>query len=152
MVSEKLVDVIVLSLLPFVELRLGIPAGIAAGLNPLLVYIVACGAEIALIPVLFWGVDHVLPWFERFAFVRKNLERIRLKAAPYVRKYGFIGLAVFVAIPIPGTGVWTGTIAADLLNVPREKAVAAIAWGALAMGAIMTAISLGVLPSILALL
>ncbi len=145
MVSEKLVEVMLVTLLPWAELRGAIPLGIAYGLNPLLVFVFAVGLNIALIPVIFFFLDRLFPYFEHWKITQSLLSHVRRKTEPYVKKYGFLGLTIFTAIPFPGSGVYSACLASDIFDVPREKAVAAIAWGVLIAGAIVTLLSVGVL-------
>jgi len=61
----------------------------------------------------------------------RYVERVRKKAHPYVEKWGFLGLVVFVAIPLPGTGVWTGSLAAYIFGIEKRKAISALIIGGL---------------------
>ena len=139
-VLEKLLLTFTTAMIPVVELRGAIPVGIAAGLPPA----VACAAAILgnLLPVPFimllarrvfsWLRDTRLfgpkiVWLERRAHLKGRI----------VRKYRLPGLVVLVAIPLPGTGAWTGSLAAAFLDMRLKKAMPAVVLGVLTAGCIM---------------
>lgn len=134
----------VLGLLPISELRGAIPYGFLAGLNPALVFIIAVASNILVIPIVYFFLDyihnHLLAISIYRNFVEKFIERTRKKAHPYIAKYGYLGLAIFVGIPLPVTGAYTGTLAAWLLGMERKKAMLALALGVVMAGVIVTAI------------
>jgi uncharacterized membrane protein len=133
-----------LSLVPWVELRGSIPLGIARGYPPLWTFLL-CTLTNLLVIVPGWLVLDL--FYERFlsriAWIRRQVERVRAKGTPYVERYELVGLALFVAVPLPGTGAYAGTLLAWLLGLPRAKAWAAIAAGVVVAGAIVTAASTG---------
>lgn len=59
------------------------------------------------------------------SFYLEYVNKARTRTEKYARKYGFLGLTIFIAIPLPGTGIWTGTIGAHLLGIPKKQAVTA---------------------------
>lgn len=134
---------------PLVELRGAIPFGIALGYNPLLVLAVSVSANAAAVLFLFVFLHY---FFEELfkipvlgKWIHKTMDRVHKKEFPYIEKYGYIGLAVFVAMPLPFTGAWTGTLIAYLLEMERKKAMLAIAVGVFAAGIIVTAAVLGII-------
>lgn len=138
------------SVLPFIELRGGIPLGIAAGLDPVFVFIICVASNIVLIPILLmllnFFFEDVLFKFPRVGKkMEKTMDRVHKKTKPFVDKYGVIGLALFVAIPLPVTGAWTGCLAAYLLEMEKTKAIASIAIGVFIAGILVTLASVGVL-------
>jgi len=144
---------LVITVAPFIELRGAIPFGFAAGLSPVLVIVACITFNMLLIPVLF-AVLHVvfdgltqLPifgkWFE------KRLDKIHRKAGEYVDKYGYFGLALFVAVPLPGTGAYSGALAAHLLGMEKKKAMIAVVVGVLIAGVLVSLASLGVVNLVL---
>lgn len=126
---------LVLSLTPGVEPRYAVAAAVLSGWNPLLAVSFGVAAVLALSGVLVTvlsAADRVLlrvPLL-RDAW-RKYRERVREKAGRYVDRWGALGLALFVAVPAPGTGLYTGALAAYLLNMDLGKA-----WRALVAGGI----------------
>ena len=134
---------------PFIELRGSIPFGMAAGLSPLLVIVSCIAFNLLLIPLLFVVLHFVFeeaqeipgfgPWF------KKRLVKTHKKAGKYVDKYGVFGLALFVAVPLPGTGAYSGALAAYLLGMDKKKAVIAVAVGVLIAGIIVSLASMGIL-------
>lgn len=143
----EIFTVILISMLPVFELRGAIPYGIAlSNLNVITVFLVSVIANIVIIPVVFFFLDYVhhrlihiqiyANLFERF------VERTKSKAERYTTKYGYIGLALFVAIPLPITGAYTGTLAAWLLGIERKKALLALSVGVIVAGVIVTILTL----------
>lgn len=137
---------LLLSLVPISELRGGIPYGYFNGLSLFLLYPL-CTLMNALVAPICWlfldTVHKVLyrqSWYKHF--FNKTIERARRKVEPLVKKYEFWGLMVFVAVPLPMTGAWTGAIAAYLLQVPRHKALLSITVGVLVAGLIVSLVLL----------
>ncbi|MBD3246494.1 MAG: ligand-binding protein SH3 [Candidatus Omnitrophica bacterium] len=141
------VAVTVSAMLPVFELRLAVPLGILQFRLPVWeVYTLAVvGNLVPVLPLLFFlsfffhGVQQV-PVFGRL--FRWWFERVERKSQR-VRRWGFWGLVLMVAIPLPMTGAWTGCAAAALLEVPLRRAVAAITLGVLCAGAAVTLLSVG---------
>ena len=144
---------LIITVAPFIELRGSIPVGVASGLNPYLVFVSATVANIILIPILFLILSFVfdklgdIPVIGKWVEIR--LEKIDKKAGKYVDKYGYVGLALFVAIPLPGSGAYSGTLAAFLLSMDKKKSMCAIAVGVLIAGLIVSLASLGILNLVL---
>jgi len=118
---------IVVTWLPWIELRGAIPLAFQQGERLYLPLILLANLAI------FWPGYYFLEFmYERFpegGWVHRKLESIRVKAHPLVEKYGFLGLAVFVAIPLPGTGAYSGTAAAWLLDMDKKKGFLAVSLG-----------------------
>lgn len=132
---------------PVGELRVGIPFALAAGLNPWTAFIVCVVANIIIVPIVYLFLElihtrllHVNSYQSVFD---KFMERTRKKVQPLVNKYGMLGLAIFVAVPIPGTGAYTGTLAAWFFGMNKWKAFASISIGVIIAGAIMLGALLG---------
>lgn len=119
------------SWIPTIELRAAVPWAVAADERVYLPLILL--ASIA----IFWPGYYFLEFmYERFpkdGWVHRKLEHVRQKAHPLVEKYGFWGLAAFVAVPLPGTGAYAGTAAAWLLGVDAKKAFIAVTAGCVGM-------------------
>ena len=144
----KIVATFFISMAPVVELRAGLPYGIALGLD----YPVALAAAVLgnLLPVPF-----IIVFIRRiFAWLRKISSRVdglvtRLENKAHlkghlVQKYGPLGLCLLVAIPLPGTCAWTGALVADVLDIRMRTALPAIALGVVIAGCLITALTCGV--------
>ena len=146
---DPLIYVGIMTLLPLFELRWSIPFGIYMGANWMSVSAVAILANIALGPLVLLGLYRFLDVALKVDFMRNFYEKAVLKtqdkAKAYVEKYGFIGLALFVGVPLPGSGSYTGALAAFLLGVDFKKFALANLVGVLFAGALITAISIGLL-------
>lgn len=137
-----------LSMLPVTELRAAIPLGVAWGLSPFSALLWGIsGNFVPIIPLLL-----VLRWLYRVAirypFFAKILNKIAnhgKKNEGRVRRYGLLGLAVIVMIPLPGTGVWTGSLIAVLLGLEFWPALAAITLGEVLAGVIVSLLTSGVI-------
>lgn len=135
-----------LSMFPVTELRGAIPLGLLWDLEPLSNYLWAvAGNFVPLIPLLLF-----LRYFSRFLLDRPRWQKLgrwmRQKAIANqdrVQRYGMLGLCVLVAIPLPGTGVWTGALVASLLRLPFLPATIAITIGELIAGALVTLVMTG---------
>ncbi len=138
--------VLIVSALPISELRGGIPLALYLGFDPLKAYIFSIVGNLLPIPFLLVFLDFI----ERVA-LRSPLSRLYIKIVERTRrksdlieKYGYLGLSIFVAIPLPVTGAWTGSLLAFLLGLNRTKSFVFIALGVAIAGIIVLASSLGV--------
>ena len=146
MMVEKIAQVLLATVLPISELRVGIPLGILEyHLDPFLVFCIAVIANILIFFPIFFALrlfyDKVLyriPLFDRY------LGNLRKRGKPIVDKYGFWGLFLFVAVPLPLTGAYTGTILAWLLDMDWRKALPAVALGVIVAGVVVLLITLGI--------
>ena len=138
-----------ISMLPVGELRVGLPCGIALGLEYPLALMAALLGNMVPVPFIIVYIKQIFAWMRRHmprmnALITKLEERANLKGET-VQKYGHWGLLLFVAIPLPGTGAWTGALIAALLNIRTSKAVPVIMIGVCIAAAIMTLITYGVI-------
>ncbi len=152
----KILVVLLISMIPLVELRGAIPVaiGMDLGLPEWLVLIVAIIGNIIPIPIIYLFARKVLnwgstkckwQWFKKLCdFCLKKGEKAGGKLEKKVKSGIYWALFLFVAIPIPGTGAWTGTLAASILNLDFKKTMIAIIAGVLVAGIIMLLFSLGV--------
>ncbi|MBI9021283.1 MAG: small multi-drug export protein [Verrucomicrobia bacterium] len=139
-------SVVAISTLPIVELRGSIPVGIVAfGMPWWKVYLIAVAGNMIPIPVILLVLGPLSRFCMRIAVGRKFFEwlfaRTRRKSAS-IEKYEALGLTIFVAIPLPVTGGWTGAMVAFLMGIPFWKAMLYILLGVMIAGVIMTALSL----------
>lgn len=136
-----------ISMTPVLELRGAIPFGLAMGLPVGLVYLVSVIGNMVPVPAIILFVRSAfrslrkLPWLG--TKIAKLEQRAHLKGR-LVRKYRLLGLIVLVAIPLPGTGAWTGALVAALLGIRIQLALPAILLGVMIAGGIMTAAACGV--------
>ncbi len=146
---ENVLIVILLSASPFSELRGGIPVGLSLGLEPAFVILLSVIINsLVFFPVYFGLKLFYDRLFCRWRIVKYLVERTRRKGEPYIKKYGLLGLAIFVAIPLPMTGAWTGSALAWLLGMGWKKSFFAVGVGVIVAGTIVSLISLGVLAGL----
>ena len=143
---QKIGLVLLVTLSPITELRGGIPLGISLGLDPLFTFSMAIVAN----ALLFFPIFLVLHLFydkflSRIQIFNHYLDTVRRKGSPKVAKYGFLGLTLLVAIPLPITGVYTATILSWLLGMNWKRAFPAIGLGVVIAGAIVLLVTLGIL-------
>lgn len=134
---------------PIVELRGAIPFGLALGLDPVSCYIAAVIGNCIPIPFIILFIEHVFLWMRKtsrkFGEIVDKLEKRAAEKSDVVQKYALWGLVILVAIPLPGTGAWTGSLVAALMNIPLRKSGPACVLGVLIAGVIVMAISTGVI-------
>lgn len=142
---------VLISMLPFVELRLGLPIAIANA-SPLSAFILCVAANIIIIPFIFLFLDYAhfrLLRIKIYSKISNNiLNKMRPRSVKVKEKmaiYGFPALMLFVSIPLPVTGAYAGSIIAWLLNLNRKKSFLAIAAGVTIAGIIITLLSLGII-------
>ena len=131
---------------PIAELRASIPYGILTGLEPVKVYLLS----VMFSSIVFFPIILVLNYIykkmpRRIVILERYLESVRRRGEGIVNRFGVIGLIMFVAIPLPFTGAWTGSILSWLLGVSKGKAYLRILGGSCIAGAIVLGITLGVL-------
>ena len=134
---------------PVVELRGAIPFGLALGVDPVTCYIAAVIGNCIPIPFIILFIEHVFRLMRKlspkFGALVDKLEQRASEKSDVVQKYALWGLVILVAIPLPGTGAWTGSLVAALMNIPLRKSGPACALGVLIAGIIVMAISTGVI-------
>ena len=148
-VAGKMLVTFILSMMPIGELRVGLPYGIALGLEYPLALVAALLGNMIPVPFIIVYIKRIFVWMRRHmpvfdAFITKLESKANLKGET-VEKYGPAGLLLFVAIPLPGTGAWTGALIAALLDMKTEKAVPYIMLGVCIAASIMTLVTYGVI-------
>lgn len=145
-------------MVPLIELRGAIPVSQAFGLPLIPSYIVCIIGNMVPVPIIYLFARKFLEWGADKKFIGKIcsffLEKGRKAGTKLQSKAGsglFIALMLFVGVPIPGTGAWTGTLAASILDMPFLKAVVSIMAGVLIAGIIMVLASAGVFGAIRAI-
>lgn len=142
--------VLLCSMLPIIELRGAIPLGAALGLHPVLNYLLAIVGNLLPVPFILLFIRKFLDFLGRFHCFEKVVCWLREKAEKgrgKVEKYAVIGLAVFVAVPLPGTGAWTGSLVAALMGMRISKAMISVICGVLIAGVLMSLLSYGVVAA-----
>ena len=140
------IRVLLVSMMPIIELRGAIPVGMALGMSAKHAFITCYIGSMIPVPILLFGIRPVFKWLKQTELFNKIIHRLihrTLNKSHYVEKYGFWGLLLFVAIPLPGTGVWSGTLAAVLLDIRFKTAFPAILIGNLIAGILIMALSQG---------
>jgi len=131
---------------PVSELRGGLPFALGRGLHPAAAYVLAVGANLLVVPILLVGFRWAESVLRRFSPTRRLLEavlrRTRRKGR-FVERFGSVGLVLLVAVPLPGTGAWTGALAAILLGLPLRRSAVLITLGVLIAGVVVLFASLG---------
>ena len=137
-----------IAMVPVLELRAAIPAGVIAGLDLPMVLAAAITGNLLPIPFIIVFIRKIFKWMQsknpRLANIVAKIEAKADKKKDKVLKYEFWGLMFFVAVPLPGTGAWTGALIAAMLDMQLKRAFPAIAAGVLAAAAIVTAATCGV--------
>ncbi|RKI66528.1 small multidrug export protein [bacterium 1xD42-67] len=137
----KLLLTMLVSMIPIIELRGGLPFGVALGLPYYLAFPAAVVGNLIPAPFIIVYIRRIfelmrryLPWLNG---VVDKLERKAHLKGRKVQKYQYLGLWLFVAVPLPGTGAWTGSLAAAFLGMRLKKAMPAVVLGVLTAGCIM---------------
>ncbi len=142
----KLLGTFLISMVPVIELRGAIPIGLGMGLPLWTVVILSIIGNLIPIPFIILFIRRIFEWMrsksEKLNTLVCRLEARAMKKADTVKKYTFWGLFLFVAIPLPGTGAWTGALIAALLEVRLKIAIPAIFLGVFCAAVIMTTVSL----------
>lgn len=140
-----------ISMLPLVELRLAIPVAVGLQLPKVLAYVVCIVGNMLPVPFIYLFARKILVWGSEkkyigrfFAWCLKKGERGGEKLQSTAGRSIYVALALFVGVPLPGTGAWTGILAASILDLDFKKSVAACLAGVLMAGLIMAAASIGV--------
>ncbi|MEF2700492.1 MAG: small multi-drug export protein, partial [Oscillospiraceae bacterium] len=129
----KIIMTFLISMVPVVELRGAIPIGVAHGLNFWVAIAVSIVGNLVPVPFIIIFIRKIFAWLRTKSAWLNNLvtrlENRALKKTDTVRKFKFWGLFIFVAIPLPGTGAWTGALVAAMLEMRVKDAFPAIALG-----------------------
>lgn len=139
-------------MVPVVELRGAIPYGFANGVNPVLCFILSVIGNLLPVPFVILFIRKIFEWAKRKDnFLKKPVLWLEAKAERKkgnVLKYEFWGLMVLVAIPLPGTGAWTGALVAAMLDMQLKRALPSIVLGVIAAGIVVTLATVGVIAII----
>ncbi|MBQ3426768.1 MAG: small multi-drug export protein [Clostridia bacterium] len=151
-VSPQIITLII-SMIPLLELRGSIlVAGAALQLPFIQTYITAVIGNMLPIPFILLFIEKIFKLMKKVPYIEKFphwCERKAMSKADQIKKYGYFGLYLFVAIPLPGTGAWTGSLLAVLLGLKRGKSLLFILLGVMTAGLVMSLISYGVLQNLI---
>ncbi|MCD6215790.1 MAG: ligand-binding protein SH3 [Candidatus Aenigmatarchaeota archaeon] len=139
----NVVQILFTTILPWIELRGAIPLAVASSFEsyvPLIILV-----NILLFFPVWIGLEIFYKHLNRWSFIRRIVNRIHDKGKRYVNNYGPIGIAIFVAIPLPGSGVYSGTLLAWLLGLEWKKSFIACSLGVLTAGILVYLMSTGAL-------
>ena len=139
---------ILVSMVPVVELRGGIPFGVARGLPVWAAYLAAIIGNILPVPFILVYIRRIFQWLRRhMPALNRLVDTLERKAhlkGRTVTRYKYLGLLLVVAVPLPGTGAWTGALAAAFLDMPLRKALPSIFAGILIAGIAISILTFGV--------
>ena len=142
-----IVSTIMVSMVPVLELRGGIPWGVAHGLSHFAAFVCAVIGNMIPLPFIVVYIRRIFKWMRRhLPQLDHMVDRLEAKAhlkGRKVTKYRYLGLMIFVAIPLPGTGGWTGALVAAFLDMRLQKAIPSIFAGVLIAGFLITGITYG---------
>lgn len=144
----QILTVFLLSMTPVIELRGAIPVAAGFGFPWFETYVLCVIGNMIPVPFIMLFARAILKWLKRFELFRKIIEKIEHKVqnkSHKVLKYSVFGLFIFVMLPLPGTGAWTGALIASFLDMRFRYALPSIFCGVLVAGMIMTGISYGFL-------
>lgn len=147
----KLLYVLLISMLPLVELRGAIPVAAAMDLPFYLYAPAAIIGNLIPVPFILLYIPRILDWLGKFRAFEGIVAWVRKKADKHsesILNGAFAGLALFVLVPLPGTGAWTGALVAALFDLPKRRSMLAISLGVLGCAIIMTLASEGVVSAL----
>lgn len=152
---RKYLYVFLISMVPFIELRGAIPVAVGMGLPIWPSCLIAVIGNMLPVPIIYFFARRTLEWGKDkkyiggfFTWCLEKGEKGGRKLEQKAGKGLYLALLLFVGIPIPGTGAWTGTLAASMLNMNFRKSVIAVLLGVLLAGSIMLTASLGVFGAV----
>lgn len=148
----KYILIFIISLMPILELRGGLIAAALLDIKPINAFLICLLANIIIIPFVLFLMETILNILSKFNFFKRIIDWLKkktLKKKDTIEKYGYLGIMIFVAVPLPGSGAWTGCFLAVLLGLDKKKSFLAALLGVLIAGIIMMIFSYGLLKGIL---
>jgi uncharacterized membrane protein len=133
--------VFLISVVPFLELRFSIPLAIGMGYNPAFAFFICVLLNMLAIPITFILLDFIIPPIRRRVGLVERMFKWSLKRATKNQNLGLVGLAVFVGVPLPLTGAYTGSLIAYVAGMNRKHAAVAIAAGVIMAGVLVWALA-----------
>ncbi len=150
-ISRELV-VFIISMVPILELRGGLLAASAFNIDIVKAIWICVVGNIIPVPFILLLITPIFQWLKQTKLFRPMVEKLEKKAmgkSEQIEKYEFWGLVLFVGIPLPGTGAWTGSLIASLLGIKFRKAFPAVILGIVMATVIMSIVSYGLLGALL---
>ena len=146
--------VFIISLLPILELRGGLLAASLLRVPAINAYVVSIIGNILPVPFILMFLSKILDWMgnSKIKWMNKLANWLHKKANKHksqIEKYGYLGLILFVGIPLPGTGAWTGCLVATILGLDKKKAFLSTLVGILLASIIMMFISYGIISNLI---
>lgn len=150
----KEIIVFIIALCPILELRGGLIAASLLNMNPVISYIICIIGNIIPIPFILWLINKILKHMRYSKNKKLNevacwLDKKVDKHKGQIEKFGYLGLVLFVGIPLPGTGAWTGCLIASVLEMDKKKSFLAAILGVFIASIIMMILSFGILSNII---
>ena len=142
-VSKEMI-VFIISMVPILELRGGLVTAALLGIPIAKAVVICVVGNIIPVPFILAFITPIFNWLKKTKWIKPKIEKLEQKSmgkSEKIQKYEFIGLVLFVGIPLPGTGAWTGSLIASLLNIRFKKAFPAIILGSCMAKVIMCIIS-----------
>lgn len=143
---KNILYIFLCSMVPIIELRGAIPMGAALDIPFYINYIISVVGNMLPVPFILLFIRHILHWMKKIpkldkiaAWIENKAEKNKAK----VLKYATFGLYIFVALPLPGTGAWTGALVAAMLDMRMKRSIPAILLGVMTAGVIMSLASYG---------
>ncbi len=149
---DKNLVIFLISCMPILELRGGLIAATLLKLNPITSFIICFIGNILPIPFILYFITPLFDKLKKTKFLNKFVTKIENKAyskKEQIEKKEFLGLLLFVGIPLPGTGAWTGTLIASMINMNKKKALLASLLGVVLAGIIMMIFSYGLIGNLI---
>lgn len=147
----KTITIFIVSLLPIIELRGGLIAAAILKVSFVKAFIICFIGNLIPIPFILWFIRIVLNWMRKVKLFKNFviwLDKKVEKKKGQIEKFGFWGIVAFVGIPLPGTGAWTGSLIAAMLDMDKKKSFLACMLGIFIAGVIMSILSYGILGNI----
>ncbi len=147
----KEILIFIISLMPILELRGGLIAAALLGLSPLKSYIICMIGNILPVPFILLLINKILSWMRtstHFNRIADWLDKKVEKHKGQIEKFGYLGVILFVGVPLPGTGAWTGSLIASVLEMNKKKTFLAVCVGVVMASIIMMLFSFGFIANI----
>ena len=149
---SKDVVIFIISLMPILELRGGLLAATLLKVPYLRALVICVAGNVLPIPFVLLFLEMIFKWMEKWSVTKKVVDWLIKKGnskRSQIDKYGYLGLILFVGIPLPGTGAWTGSLVAILLGLDKKKSFICILIGVMLAAAIMSILSYGILGNLI---
>lgn len=144
----KYLTIFIISLFPILELRGGLIAASLLEVPAFNAFLICLIGNIIPIPFILWLITKIFEWLKKFEFMSKVVkwcEKTANNKKGQIEKLKYLGLYLFVAVPLPGTGAWMGALIAALLEMDKKKSLLTILLGVLTAGIIMLIVSYGII-------